>query len=82
MFLSDELDCGDVIDSNIYKLPNNINIDNEVDPELRTDMLIRTLRKEEMIGKPQMMIGNLYYVIHPVLKHIAILKVESGGDVE
>jgi len=80
MFLSNKLDCGDIINTHVYDVPNNINIDNEVDPELRADMLIRTLKENKnLVSKTLEKPGKNYYVIHPVLKHIAILKVRKNG---
>ena len=81
MFLSEELDCGEVIDTHIYDVPNNINIDDEVDPELRADMLIRVLLHSNLESTEIDMKGEQYFIIHPVLKHIAILKAEKQNEV-
>jgi len=78
LFMTGEIDSGDVI---LQKTFTNIpagDIDNFVDPYLRTqtlkEVLLKYKEEGELKGKKQKEEGETYFVIHPVLKHIAILK--------
>ena len=82
IFLSKHLDSGKIIFKKKYN-PNKINfsrIDDYYDPLFRSETLIQTL---EYINKKDKLEKNVkksknfykdYYVIHPLLKHLSIIK--------
>ena len=77
-FIMDEgLDTGNIIYQRTFKKPKNIYIDEVFDAHIRSETLIDVLKKELLlknINKAQNPDnGNTYFIIHPVLKHIAIL---------
>lgn len=81
IFLQPEIDTGPILNTRQYPVPHNgIHIDHIIDPAIRADLLIRTLSHWASEGEfplnvqqsPE--IGTTYYVIHPVLKHLAILR--------
>jgi len=78
LFMTGKLDSGDVILQKTYKTIPEGDIDNFVDPYLRTqtlkEVLLKYKKEGELKGKKQTEEGETYFVIHPVLKHIAILK--------
>jgi len=63
---------------------NRTTIDQGYDPYIRSDLLIRVLLHYEETGKfpePQSQRadqGETFYIIHPVLKHIAILSTDDA----
>jgi methionyl-tRNA formyltransferase len=79
MFLAEKIDCGPVIRRKCYPPPRDGTIiDYIYDPDIRSDLLLEVLeeyrqtdkfRTEEQSSDQ----GETYYIIHPVLKHIAIL---------
>ncbi|WP_076590898.1 hypothetical protein [Herminiimonas arsenitoxidans] len=83
LFLVEEIDSGPVILRRKFPAPNNrLAIDHIYDSAARAKILVETLQNyvrsgfwtcelEENSG------GETYYIIHPVLKHIAIL--DKGG---
>ena len=78
LFMNEQIDGGKIILQNTYdKIPDG-DIDSYVDPYLRAQTLKDVLLKYKKEGKlestKQIGEGETYYVIHPVLKHIAILK--------
>jgi len=81
IFMNEQIDGGEIILQNTYdKIPEG-DIDSFVDPYLRAQTLKDVLLKYKKEGKlestKQIGEGKTYYVIHPVLKHIAILKVRK-----
>lgn len=80
LFLSDEIDKGLVLGRKIYPVPGNVDVDHILDPHLRSQLLVEVIkgyakkgRFDPILQSPEE--GETYYIIHPVLKHIAILKV-------
>jgi methionyl-tRNA formyltransferase len=79
IFLTDRIDAGPIIRCEIYPPPEDrTTIDLWYDPFIRSDFLIKVLKEYLKNGKfesqPQPdSSGETYYIIHPVLKHIAIL---------
>lgn len=81
IFLSEHLDSGKIIFKKKYN-PNKINfsrIDDYYDPSFRSETLIQTLQhinknKIEKNLKKNKNIYKDYYVIHPLLKHLSIIK--------
>lgn len=66
------LDTGDVIFQKEYTKPNHIYLDEVYDSHIRSDTLLEVLNNDEIIPKEQNKEGNVFFIIHPVLKHIAI----------
>lgn len=76
--LDKEIDTGDILLKKKYDVPNRLfDYDYVVDPILRADSLINYLDLEDkkMICRyKQSKDGNTFYIIHPLLKNMAILK--------
>lgn len=79
-FLSEQLDSGLILHREKFAPPHDkTRIDHLTDSILRAKVLIKTLKKYqrdkswEFIGI-EGELADTYYVIHPVLKHLAILK--------
>jgi methionyl-tRNA formyltransferase len=79
IFLSEEIDCGPVLLRRKFPSPKNRQaIDHVYDSAARAKVLIETLRHYLKCGEWEFELpanngGETYYIIHPVLKHIAIL---------
>lgn len=79
IFLSEEIDCGPVLLRRKFPPPTNRQaIDHIFDAGARAKVLVETLQRFLMRGGwefelPANTGGETYYIIHPVLKHIAIL---------
>ena len=77
-FMSQKIDTGDIIAKKTFKKPNIPNIDYEYDCHIRSSLLIDIIKmymkKGKFESKPQNLNkGETYFIIHPVLKHLAIL---------
>jgi len=77
-FMSKKIDTGDIIAKKSFKKPNTPNIDYEYDAYIRSSLLTTIIKKYiklgKFISKPQNLNkGETYFIIHPVLKHLAIL---------
>jgi methionyl-tRNA formyltransferase len=81
--LRKEIDTGPIIARKKYPPPPpEVDPDYVYDSAIRSDLLIDVLQEHSRHNKfdnllNQPLVGNNYYVIHPVLKHIALLKNES-----
>ena len=79
IFMSEEIDCGPVLLRREFPAPKNRHeIDHIYDSAARAKVLIETLKKYSECGDWEFELpandgGETYYIIHPVLKHIAIL---------
>ena len=79
IFLTKDIDCGPVLRRRKFKVPKNRDkIDHSHDSEVRAKVLIETLKEFGRNGFWDFELennegGETYYVIHPVLKHLAIL---------
>ncbi len=79
LFLNEKIDSGDVLLRAKFEPPKNREeIDHIYDSEVRAKVLVDTLAKYSASGDwdvdlPQTCDGETYYIIHPLLKHIAIL---------
>jgi len=81
LFMNEQIDGGNVILQKTFsKLPGT-DFDEFGDPNLRARTLKKVLLKYEkenkLTSRKQKGKGETYYVIHPVLKHIALLKVRK-----
>ena len=80
MFLSKEIDCGPVLLRRKFSPPKNrTEIDHIYDSEARAKVLIETLEYYVESGRFNFELennqgGETFYIIHPVLKHLSILK--------
>ena len=79
IFLSAEIDCGPILMRKSFPAPEIRScIDHIYDSAARAKVLVDTLKRYEASKKWEFELqnnegGETYYVIHPVLKHIAIL---------
>jgi len=82
IFLTKEIDCGPVLLRKNFSAPKNrAEIDHIYDSEARSKVLIETLKQYVKSGGWDFELesgkgGETFYIIHPVLKHLAIL----GGN--
>jgi len=77
-FMDEKLDTGDIILQKYFKKPDHEFIDEIYDSHIRSETLVELLKNKKYEDKSILKQQNLdqgetYYVIHPVLKHIAIL---------
>ena len=84
IFLEKKIDKGPLIKMKEFPMPSNGEIiDHIYDPFIRADLLVEILK--DFVGKRrfderlQEGRGESYYIIHPVLKHLAILSCELPG---
>lgn len=84
ILLDRTIDTGPIVARRAYpRPPAGIDIDLVFDPAIRADLLVRVLSGYVSSGAIQPLetqdaaIGQTYYVIHPVLKHLAILAIEQ-----
>ena len=85
ILLDKQIDTGPVVARRKYpKPPANIDVDNIYDAAIRADLLWRVLEEYaacgRLQGERQLASANVgpYYVIHPVLKHLALLSLSSA----
>ena len=71
------IDTGDIILKKKFKKPSHSYLDHVFDPYIRSETLIELLKNKEILlknpTKQNISEGETYFIIHPVLKHIAIL---------
>lgn len=88
IFLSEEIDCGPVLLRQKFPPPlNRQAIDHIYDSGARAKVLVETLQNYLKCGGwkfelPDNTGGETYYIIHPVLKHIAILDKGQSAQCE
>lgn len=86
IFLEERLDAGNIICEDKFPLPpSDVNIDYIYEPYVRSQVLVQALRQYKEQGKFTMRQqskkeAETYYIIHPVLKHLAMLKVAKQGE--
>jgi methionyl-tRNA formyltransferase len=79
LFLSEEIDSGPVLLRRSFPSPPDMTeIDHVYDSAVRAKVLVETLERYRKTGEWQFELANniggeTYYIIHPVLKHIAIM---------
>ena len=75
--MNKNLDTGDIIHQRIFPKPTHKFVDDVYDAYIRSETLIDVLKndylKKSQFKKQDESSGNTYFIIHPVLKHIAIL---------
>lgn len=70
------LDTGPIVYQRIFPKPEHIFVDEIYDPHIRSEALLDVLKNnmlEKEVIVQDLQEGNTYFIIHPVLKHIAIL---------
>jgi methionyl-tRNA formyltransferase len=72
MILNEQIDEGEVLLQKEFDYVPGINLDYVVDPCVRAKTLIEYVKIQPQ-GQPQPLQGNTFYIIHPVLKHLAVL---------
>ncbi|MFT3733890.1 MAG: formyltransferase family protein [Rhodocyclaceae bacterium] len=84
LFLDEQIDTGPVLMRRHYAPPHSgMNVDSLYDSAIRADMLVRVLQEYVGSGQwpraadPSGESSRTYYVIHPVLKHLALLGLHS-----
>lgn len=87
ILLENDIDTGPILARKSYpRPPANIDIDYLYDNAIRADLLCEVLsyyEKYQVLPKhiqQKYEEGNTYYVIHPILKHIAILSLEQYNE--
>lgn len=83
LILDKEIDSGPIIARRQYPLPpRGMDVDRYYDNMIRADLLVNVLRDFAAVGFlpriPNEGGGLTYYVIHPVLKHLALLSLEAN----
>lgn len=79
LLLRADIDTGPVLAQRTYPLPHrDMDVDRLYDSAIRADLLIHALRRLMQGGEAAASAqapgdGHTYYVIHPVLKHLALL---------
>lgn len=82
LFLNEKIDSGDMILTKEYEVPNKeTNIDYYYDSIIRADLLLDVIDEYVKIGKiafeaQESISGETYFIIHPILKHIALLSLK------
>lgn len=88
LFLSSEIDSGPVLRrSKFPPPPDRRAIDHVFDAAARSKVLVETLRDYAVSGEWRFALtenvgGRTYFIIHPVLKHIAVLSPGAGDSCE
>ena len=77
-FIMDEgLDTGDIIYQKTFEKPQHKFLDEVYDPYIRSETLVdvtsQNLFYRQDFKKQNSHVGETYFIIHPVLKHIAII---------
>ncbi|MEY2632981.1 MAG: hypothetical protein RIR00_1635 [Pseudomonadota bacterium] len=77
LWLTEVLDGGPILDRRRYEPVPGIEIDRIQDPLARADLLVDVLEGRQREGRypdgaPDGVDAHTYYVIHPVLKHVAL----------
>lgn len=84
LYLDRCIDTGPVVARRSYpRPPAGLDLDRLYDPAIRADLLVRLMRDYARTGvlpeaqpqRPEE--GTTYYVIHPVLKHVALLSLAA-----
>ena len=78
IFLNEVIDSGPMLRRNTFPPPEDrVQIDHKYDSAARAKVLIETLQEYQNSGefqcKEDLEKGETYFIIHPILKHIAIL---------
>lgn len=86
IFLSEGIDEGEIITQATFPVPEEmVNVDYIYEPYIRSQVLMKAigqyLEMGELLSSGQNMEGaETYYIIHPLLKHLAIMGMEKMTD--
>jgi len=77
-FIDEQIDHGEIIKIKKYPMPTDgENIDYVYDSYIRSDALVETIKEyakqNHFVSCPQKGESEIFYIIHPILKHIAII---------
>jgi methionyl-tRNA formyltransferase len=85
ILLNEKIDEGSIVAQRHYPSPPpGLDVDYLYDNSIRADLLVRVLSQWSKAGKFTTIetqshgAGSTYYVIHPVLKHLALIGLEKG----
>jgi len=82
IIMAEGLDTGDIVHQKIFHIPEHNFIDEVYDPHIRSETMIELFKnnilEKNKFKKQNPVEGNTYYIIHPVLKHIAILSCQKN----
>jgi methionyl-tRNA formyltransferase len=79
LLLNEKIDAGPIIGRASFRVPADRRmIDGEFDPDIRASLLTTVMRDYAERGdfnavEQSVAVGDTYFIIHPVLKHLAIL---------
>ena len=80
LLMDKEIDAGPVVAINAYAIPtSDVDVDVIYDCAIRADTMVKVLRHLRQHGelprakKSDKSAGRLFYVVHPLLKHLALL---------
>ena len=82
ILLDNEIDTGNILNRKRYQIPEiGMDVDYLYDNMIRADLLVDTLKsliklKNEISELEQTKEGMAYFIIHPLLKHFALLSVD------
>ena len=81
-FMDHTLDTGDIIFQKKFEKPSHQYLDEVFDPYIRSETLVELIKINKLSSsnftKQNVTDGETYYIIHPVLKHIAIMNCISN----
>ena len=81
--MDEKLDTGDIIYQKKFQKPTHRYLDEIFDPYIRSETLIELFKTKKLpfndLIKQNTSVGETYYIIHPVLKHISILSCLTDG---
>lgn len=86
IFLNEGIDEGEIITQATFPVPEEmVNVDYIYEPYIRSQVLMKAigqyLEMGELLSSGQNMEGaETYYIIHPLLKHLAIMGMEKMTD--
>ena len=76
--MEEKLDAGNIIFQKKFQAPKHKFLDTVFDPHIRSNTLIEMLENNLLddcnFKKQDKSEGDMYFIIHPILKHLAILK--------
>ena len=75
--MDEGLDTGDIIYQKTFEKPQHKFLDEIYDPYIRSETLVdivsQNLLNKQNFKKQNIHDGETYFIIHPVLKHIAVI---------
>ena len=81
-FMDHTLDTGDIIFQKKFEKPSHQYLDEVFDPYIRSETLVELIKTNKLASsnftKQNITDGETYFIIHPVLKHIAIMNCISN----